>query len=183
MQTSFAVGSHYQKALKDYYDSRESSVITYEPIELEPDTRANTETNSLIKLKIKNLKRALTEHFAPILYFEFFNIHKFIKQQKYEKALKTAKTLLRKFLYNVYKSYYSVNYAVTSVDIEEFIKLMTSVEGFPFKESELIELLARCDTISLNINNLEELSNDMFKSYSTLFNKFKSYTEGEVEGL
>ena len=183
MQTSFAVGAHYQQVLKDYYESRESSVIAYEPIELDPETGTKKRTTNVIELKIDNLKRALTEHFAPILYYEFFNIHKFIKQQKYEKALKIAKSLLRKFLYNIYKSYYSVNYAVTSVDIEEFIKLITNVKGFPFSEPELTSLLAKCDDISLDKNNLEQQSKNIFNAYSSLFNKFKSYIEGETGGI
>lgn len=183
MQTSFAVGSHYQKVLKDYYESRESSVIAYEPIELELDKPPQTEATNVVKLKIGRLKQAITEHFAPILYYEFFNIHKFINQQKYEKALKIAKNLLRKFLYSVYNSYYSVNYTVTSVDINNLIKLITSVEGFPFSETELTDFLSMCDNISLEKNNLEYQSKEVFKSYSKLFNTFKSYIEGEVGSL
>ncbi|NVM16984.1 MAG: hypothetical protein HWN80_04660 [Candidatus Lokiarchaeota archaeon] len=183
MQTSFAVGPHYQKVLKDYYESRESSAIAYEPIELESDKPTQTGTTNIIKLKIVNLKRAITEHFAPILYYEFFNIHKFIDQHKYEKALKIAKKLLRKFLYNVYNSYYSVNYAITSIDIQNFIKFMTSVEGFPFLETELTDFLSMCDNISLEKNNLEHQSKEVFKSYSKLFNTIKSYIEGDLEGI
>lgn len=183
MQTSFAVGPHYQKVLKDYYESRESSVIAYEPVELESDKSTQTETTDVIKLKIVNLKRAITEHFAPILYYEFFNIHKFIDQQKYEKALKAAKILLRKFLYSVYNSYYSVNYTITSVDINNFIKFITTIEGFPFSETELTKFLSMCDNISLEKNNLEHQSKEVFKSYSKLFNTFKSYIEGEVGTL
>lgn len=178
MQTSFAVGPHYQQVLKDYYESRESSVIAYEPIELDPDTGTNKETTNVIELKIDNLKRALTEHFAPILYFDFFNIHKFIKQQKFEKALKIAKSLLRKFLYNVYKSYYSVNYAVTSTDIQNFIQFISSAERFPFSEKEMTEFLAEFDNLSLENNNLEQQSKEIFETYSELFKKFKSYIEG-----
>ena len=175
MQTSFAVGPHYQKVLKDYYESRESSVITYEPVELESDKLTQTGAINTV-----NLKRAITEHFAPILYYEFFNIHKFIDQQKYEKALKIAKILLRKFLYNIYNSYYSVNYTVTSVDINKFIKDITTVEDFPFSETELTEFLFMCENISLEKNNLEHQSNEVFKSYSKLFNTFKSYIEGDM---
>jgi hypothetical protein len=178
MQTSFAVGPHYQKVLKDYYESRESSVITYEPVELESDKLTQTGA-----INIDNLKRAITEHFAPILYYEFFNIHKFIDQQKYEKALKIAKILLRKFLYNIYNSYYSVNYTVTSVDINKFINSITTIEGFPLSETELTEFLSMCDNISLEKNNLEHQSKEVFKLYSELFNKFKSYIEGDMGGL
>ena len=183
MQTSFAVGPHYQQVLKDFYESRESSVIAYEPVELESDKETQTKATKVIEIKTVNLKRAITEHFAPILYYEFFNIHKFINQQKYEKALKIAKNLLKKFLHNTYKSYYSVNYAVTSVDISNFIKFITVVEGFPFSETELTEFLSQCNNISLEKGDLEHQSKEIFKSYSGLFNKFKTYIEGEVENF
>jgi hypothetical protein len=175
MQTSFAVGPHYQQALKDYYESRESTVISYEPVELESDNSTQPR-----KINVDNLKSAITEHFAPILYYEFFNIHKNIDQQKYEKALKIAKNLLRKFLYSAYNSYYSVNYTITSVDIKKFINSITTVEEFPFSETELTEFLSMCDRISPEKDNLEQQSKEVFKSYSILFNKFKSYIEGEV---
>jgi hypothetical protein len=175
MQTSFAVGPHYQQVLKDYYESRESSVIAYEPIELESDK--STQPG---KINVDNLKSAITEHFAPILYYEFFNIHKNIDQQKYEKALKIAKNLLRKFLYSTYNSYYSVNYTITSLDIKKFINSITTVEEFPFSETELTEFLSMCDRISPEKDNLEQQSKEVFKSYSILFNKFKSYIEGDV---
>ncbi len=183
MQTSFAVGPHYQQVLKDYYESRESSLITYEPVELESDRQTHIEATNVIKINATNLKRAITEHFAPILYFEFFNIHKYIEQKKYEKALNIAKNLLRKFLYSIYNSYYSVNYAVTSVDINNFIKFITSVEGFPFSEKELLDFISLFENITLEKNTLEQQSNDIFKSYSNLFNKFKSYIEEEVGGI
>ena len=178
MQTSFAVGPHYQKVLKDYYESRESSVITYEPVELE-----SNKSTQIATINIVNLKRAITEHFAPILYYEFFNIHKYINQQKYERALKIAKILLRKFLHSVYNSYYSVNYTVTSVDINNFINSITIIEGFPLSETGLSEFLSMCENISLDKNNLEHQSKEVFKSYSELFNKFKSYIEGDMGGL
>ena len=183
MQTSFAVGPHYQKVLKDYYESRGSSVIAYEPIDLESDKPAQTGTTNVIEIKIANLKRAITEHFAPILYYEFFSMHKFINQQKHEKALKIAKNLLKKFLHCIYKSYYSVNYAVTSGDINNFIKYITSVEDFPFSETELIEFLTLYNQISLENNNLEQQSKVIFKSYSELFNKLKLYIEGGLENF
>jgi hypothetical protein len=182
MQTSFAVGPHYQKVLKDFYESRESSVIVYEPLEIETDKPAQSETTNVIEIKTVNLKRAITEHFAPILYYEFFNMHKSIGQQKYEKTLKIAKNLLKRFLYSTYKSYYSVNYAITSADIQNFIKFITSAKGFPFSSKELTEFLSKCDNVSFEKSNLEQQSKEMFRMYSELFNKFKAYTEGELRG-
>jgi hypothetical protein len=183
MQTSFAVGPHYQQVLKDYYESRESSVIAYEPIELESSNQTQVEPRNDIKLKADKISQAFTENFASVLYYEFFNLHKYIKQEKYETALKIAKNLFKKFLHSVYKSYYSVNYAITSIDINNFIKFLTDVEEFPFSENEMLDFQSLCDNLALEKNDLEQQCKEIYKSYSELFDKFKLYIEGEVGKL
>jgi hypothetical protein len=178
MQTSFAVGPHYQQVLKDYYESRDSSVIAYEPVELESE-----ETSSQKDVNPIKLKSAFTKHFAPVLYYEFFTMHKFLNHKKYEKALKTAKILLRKYFHSVYNSYYSVNYTITSIDINNFIKLITKVGGFPFSEVELTEYLTTFANLSFDQKEIEKHSKEAFENYSTIFNKFKFYIEGAIEAI
>ncbi len=124
MQTSFAVGPHYQRVLKDYYDSRDSSIITYEPVELESEhtsslgqTHISEGTPDKEFLDPIKIRSALTKHFAPILYYEYFTMHKNMNYKKYEKVLKTARELLPKFLHSVYKEYYKVNYATKKLKI------------------------------------------------------------------
>ena len=178
MQTSFAVGPHYQKVLKDYYESRESSVITYEPVELETENSPKKE-----KINPINFKSALTKHFAPILYYEFFTMHKYINHKKFEKALKIAKNLLNKYLHSVYNSYYSVNYAITSADIKKFIMCMVEVEGFPFSEVELTHFLTTCERMSFEQEGIEKRTKEAFDTYSEIFDKFKHYIEGDLVAI
>jgi hypothetical protein len=73
-----------------------------------------------------------------------------------------------------------VNYAVTSSDIQNFITLITTAENFPFSEKQLTDLLAKFDAISIEKNNNKEQSKEIYKYYSELFNKFKSYIEGDL---
>jgi len=178
MQTSFAVGPHYQKVLKDYYESRESSVIKYEPVELESEELLTQESINPIKFK-----SALTKHFAPILYYEFFTMHKYINDKKFEKALKIAKILLKKYLHSTYNSYYSVNYAITSADINKFIKCMVGVVGFPFSEVELTHFLTICKNISFEQEGIKERTKEAFEMYSEIFDKLKDYIEGDMGAL
>jgi hypothetical protein len=178
MQTSFAVGPHYQKVLKDYYESRESSVIKYEPVELESKEPLTKESINLTKFK-----SALTKHFASILYYEFFTMHKYINHKKFEKALKIAKILLKKYLYSTYNSYYSVNYAITSADINKFIKCMAGVVGFPFSEVELTHFLTICKNISFEQEGIEERTKEAFEMYSEIFDKLKDYVEGDMGAI
>ncbi|MHA1487838.1 MAG: hypothetical protein ACTSSC_11800, partial [Promethearchaeota archaeon] len=178
MQTSFAVGTHYQRVLKDYYDSRDSSIITYEPVELESTPPPVTEALNHLKLR-----SALSKHFAPILYYEYFTMHKNLNHKKYEKVIKTARDLFPKFLHSVYKEYYSVNYVITSEDIEQFIGKLGNVEEFPFAREDIKQFLASCAKIEVNDQaEVAQTCKNIFKMYSTIFDGFRQYVEGDLGG-
>ena len=176
MQTSFAVGPHYQRVLKDYYDSRDSSIITYVPIELESAQPPVAEALNPI-----NLRSALSKNFAPILYYEYFSMHKNLNQKKYEKVIKTGRDLFPKFLHSVYKGYYSVNYAITSEDINKFIGNFGKIEGFPFTADDLKQFLTSCEKIEVSDQvNVAETCENIFEMYSTIFDGFRQYIEGDL---
>ncbi len=182
MQTSFAVGPHYQRVLKDYYDSRDSSIITYEPVELESEAALILEEapapDQLNPIKIKS---ALAKHFVHILYYEFFTMHKNMSYKKYENVLKTAKGLLPKFLHSVYKEYYSVNYAVTSEDINEFLGKFGNIQGFPFTGEDLRKYLSLINSVEVTDQvKVAETCKNIFETYSTIFDGFRQYVEGDM---
>ena len=182
MQTSFAVGPHYQKVLKDYYDSRDSSVITYEPVELESEPRFVPEEipdpEGLNPIKIRS---ALAKNFATILYYEYFTMHKNLNYKKYEKVIKTARELLPKFLHNVYKEYYNVNYAITSEDIAKFVSKFGIIEGFPFTGEDIHHFLSRVRNIEVTgETTVAETCKEAFETYSTIFDGFRQYVEGNL---
>jgi len=108
-------------------------------------------------------------------------MHQSVKNEKFEKSLKIGKNLLRKFLHATYNSYYSVNYAITSADIEKFICSITKIEKFPFSEEFLKEFLTKCEDIKFEEHDKETNNNEIFEKYSELFVKFKQYLEGEEE--
>ena len=179
LQTSFAVGPHYKEALEDYYEAQRNAVVSYEPLDVESDSSENSLQRE--RINAKNLKNAFAEHFAPIFYYEYFKMHQSVKSEKFEKSLKIGKNLLRKFLHATYNSYYSVNYAITSADIEKFIGSITKIEQFPFSEEYLKEFLIKCEETKFEEHNIETNNNEIFEKYSELFAKFKQYLEGEEE--
>ena len=185
MQTSFAVGPHYQRVLKDYYDSRDSSIITYEPVELESESALIIEEapdpELLNPIKIRS---ALAKHFAPILYYEYFTMHKNMNYKKYKKVLKTARELLPKFLHSVYKEYYSVNYAVTSEDIDKFLGKFGNIQGFPFTGDDLRQYLSLIDNVEVTEQvKVAETCETIFETYSTIFDGFRQYVEGDLGAI
>ena len=193
LQTSFAVGPHYDEALKDYYEVQSNAVLSYEPLDIESefsditditdisDNLGNSENSSQVpKINAKKLKNAFSKHFAPIFYYEHFKMHQSIKGENFEKSLKIGKNLLRKFIRATYNSYYSVNYAITKVDIEKFVGSITKVEGFPLSGEELINFLATCENLSFEKEGVEKRSRETFENYSILFDRFKRYVEGDT---
>ena len=184
LQTSFAVGPHYDEALKDYYEAQREASILYEPLDMESDNSDNSESSlQAEKINAKNLKNAFAKHFAPIFYYEYFKMYQSIKNENFEKSLKISKNLLRKFLHATYNSYYSVNYAILSADINRFIMAIMHVEDFPFSNKELREFLIICEKLSLDKEGVEKRSKATFEKYSKIFNKFKLYIEGDLGAI
>lgn len=192
LQTSFAVGPHYDEALKDYYEVQSKAVLSYEPLNIESDIldisdisdntskSDNSESSFQVpKINAKKLKNAFAKHFAPIFYYEHFKMHQSIKGENFEKSLKIGKNLLRKFIRATYNSYYSVNYAITNADIEKFVGSITKVEGFPFSEDELTNFLTTCENTSFEKDGIEKRSKKTFEMYSLILERFKRYLEGD----
>jgi len=108
-------------------------------------------------------------------------MHKNLNHKKYEKVIKTGRDLFPKFLHSVYKEYYSVNYAITSEDINKFIKNFGKVEGFPFTADDLKHFLTSCEKIEVrNQTNIAETCKNAFEMYSTIFDGFRQYIEGDL---
>jgi hypothetical protein len=187
LQTSYAVGPHYDEALQDFYEAQKNAVISYEPLDVESNSFNESDNFESApqaqKINQKSLKNAFTEYFAPILYYEHFKMHQSIKNKKFENSLKIGKSLLRRFLHATYNSYYSVNYSITRADINRFIESISKVEGFPFSDKELTDFLATCENVSFEPESVEKRSREIFEQYSTIFDKFKRYIEGDTEAI
>jgi len=179
IQTSFAVGRHYDEALKDFWESQRSAAVSYEPLDIDSDSIENSSQRE--RINVKSLKNVFAEHFAPIFYYGYFKMHQSIKSEEFGKSLKIGKNLLKRFLHATYNSYYSVNYAITSVDIAKFIGSITKIEKFPFSEEYLKEFLIMCEETKFEEHNMETNSNEIFEMYSEIFAKFKQYLEEEEE--
>jgi len=165
-------------------DSRDSSITTYEPVELESEQASfPEETPDPEVLDPIKIRSALTKHFAPILYYEYFTIHKNFTYKKYEKVLKTARELLPKFLRSVYREYYSVN-AITSEDIDKFVGKFGNIEGFSFTGDQLRQFLSSVERIEVtDQTTVAETCQKAFETYSTIFDAFRQYVEGDLEAI
>ncbi|MHA1509865.1 MAG: hypothetical protein ACTSO6_14315, partial [Promethearchaeota archaeon] len=107
-----------------------------------------------------------------------------LNHKKYERVLKTTRDLFPKFLHSVYKEYYSVNYAITSEDIDRFIEKFVKVEGFPFTADDLKQFLNSCEKIEVSDEaKVAEDCRNAFEMYSTIFDGFRQFIEGDLGGI
>ena len=111
-------------------------------------------------------------------------MHRHLKYKKYEKVLKTARELLPKFLRSVYREYYSVNYAITSEDIDKFVGKFGSIEGFSFTGDRLRQFLSSVARIEVaDQTTVAETCQKAFDTYSVIFDGFRQYVEGDYEAI
>jgi len=184
MRTSFAVGPKYKKALKDYYESQDSSMIKYEPVDLESEPtidiiEGQSDPEGLDPVKIKS---ALAKHFVDIFYYEYFIMHKNMMYKKYEKMLKAARNLFPNYLHQVYQEYYGTDYTITSEDVSKFIDKIGNFEEFPFTGEDLRQFLISIKNFEVNESeNVAEVCKRCFDAYTPIFNGFKQFIEGSCE--
>jgi hypothetical protein len=164
-------------------DFPDSSIVNYETVELESEqasyTKEAPDPEVLEPIKIRN---ALTKHFSPIFYYEYFTMHRHLKYKEYEKALKTARELLPKFLHSVYKEYYRVDYAITSENIDKFVGKFDDVEDFPFTSYDLRQFFVQIENIEVSEQaSTAELCKSAYELYSTIFDGFRQYMGGNAK--
>jgi len=193
LQTSFAVGPHYDEALKDLYEAQREASISYEPLDIESHNSDNSynshnsnnsESSSQVQeINAKKLKNAFAKHFTKILYYEHFKMYQSIESEEFEKSLRIGKNLLKKFLLATFNSYYSVNNAITSTSFNKFIESISNVEGFPFSCEQLTDFLTNYENISFEREGVEKRSKETFKKYTLIFSRFKQYIEVDTGAI
>ncbi len=90
------------------------------------------------------------------LYFDMFQIYKYINKDEVQLAVKIEKDFVKKFLINLYKEIYHVNYIITDNDLENFILYLCDHKMLPFTRDELKSYLKR--TLGLDLSNQDDLS-------------------------
>ncbi len=176
VRTSFSVGSHYDKALDDEFDTKQSYEI--ESLDFEssiPQNLSREEGQSRAYIiRRKSLKKALAREFSNFL-FELFNIYEFINREEYKNALKVEHNLVRRFLIEVYKQYFNANYLITTKDLTEFIEHLVTDANIPFTTKELIEYVERYQVVDFEHSDLESLANEVYEFISVFFDKIQLF--------
>jgi hypothetical protein len=182
VRTSYSVGSHYDKALDDEFETKQPYAI--ETLDLEaaipqigPQETEHTRTYIIRK---KNLKKALAREFSNFLY-ELFTVYEFINIQEYKNALKVEHNLVRRFLIEVYKHYFNANYLITTKDLTEFVDHLVDDAQIPFNKEELLDFMDRYQIIDFDHSDLASLANEVYEFISIFFDKIQLYMYKDKE--
>jgi hypothetical protein len=158
LRTSYAVGPHYDKALNDYFNTKNDVII--EKID---DSGSSKEDITSLFSPNTRMEANKSEEFNNLLakemsdlYFDMFQIYKYINKDEVQLAVKIEKDFVKKFLINLYKKIYHVNYIITDNDLENFILYLCDHKMLPFTRDELKSYLKR--TLGLDLSNQDDLS-------------------------
>lgn len=181
IRTSYSVGPHYDKALNDYFNTKNNVVIDILDNESgrKKDITSLFSSNSSIEVNNNDeFKNILAKELSE-LYFDMFQIYKNLNKGELELAVKIERDFVKKFLINLYQEIYHVNYVITNNDLERFIHYLSNNKMLPFTKDELQSFLNQ--TTALDLSNPEDFSHatDIYTLLSTqFFDRIQKYITG-----
>jgi hypothetical protein len=96
----------------------------------------------------------------------------YLEDHHYQKVVEITKSLFAKFIAEMYKSYYSQDYAPSRNELLMFLKEVSKMEKFPLSYLKLSTFLECCDTLTTEIVEKTDVL-QIYKRYSDLFNQLR----------
>lgn len=185
LRTSYSVGNQYDRALDDYFKTKNMADSDIEIEVLEKETYKSEELPAIFQtlprkyiIQKEKLEDAFAREFSELNY-DIFKIYNFIKEGEPKKALKIEHGLIRKYLVDVYKQYNNVDKVLSRVEVERFLTSLGATEGFPFSEEELRKYIDKYETISFNDQKADVIAEVMYKNIYSFFNGIQNYLFNE----
>jgi len=185
LRTSYSVGDHYERALDDYFASKnrlgtdvDIDVIEHESSAVPDLTQVFDPRPRRYVVQEGHLKKALSREFGD-LFSEMFEIYYAITHSNFKKALKIEHGVIRKFLINVYRHFNNVNSVITQNNLDKFLKYIGLVEGFPLTYEELVDFIERYKVIKYTDATKKELSEEIYNFQNSFFAKINSFLNGD----
>jgi hypothetical protein len=182
VRTSYSVGSHYNKALADEFETKQSYAIEtldFDPAIPQIHSKEQGQTRAYI-IRKNSLKKALAREFSNFL-FELFTVYEFITHKNYKNALKVEHNLVRRFLIEVYKHYFNANYLVTTKDLTEFIEHLVRDAHIPFTKEELVDYMEQYKIVDFDHSNVQSLAHEIYEYIAIFFDKVQLYMYKDEE--
>jgi len=176
-RTCLTIGPAYEQAIKEDFSTKKNipphiaiDVITKETPGvtrfLQPKLSSQTE---------RQLKDVLAHNFDGKMVRALFKIEYSIQNKEYPTSLKMLKAFVPNYIEKCCTQYYRSEEEITKNQIVEFIKLISDLQGFPFRNDELMNLFEDCEQIEVESDNIEELSHEMYSSVYKWYIKLKKF--------
>ncbi len=179
IRTSYSVGEKYENALDDYYQTKKDSLtdVSIDIIEKNSDKNLNIESvfenkKNQIAPEKKKYNEILAKKISD-LYFDLYQIHKYINKNEFESALKIEKNFVRRFLTNLYKELFHVNYIITDKDLESFSEYLSKNQVLPYSKEQIQNYLSKCDSLDMKTDNMDLHVKENYKLLSDFFNQIQ----------
>jgi hypothetical protein len=192
VRTSYYVGPQFDKALEDFIKVKKQIPLEMEVLQQESDATIESiigvsqpskdlELQNNLKQMIKpaldqrKLKEVMARVIGDTLFFDLFEIFRAMSHKDYRTGLEIVKQYLDHFIFQVYNSYYKVDYIITNEDLDHFVVDMTHTKGFPYNYNQFNELIELCRGISFSEDNLEQTIENVYKQLKALHSSIKDY--------
>ena len=178
IRASYSIGKKYENALNDYYQIKKNSLTDVSINVIEKNSEKNMdlgffkEKPNISEDEIDNFKEILAKKISD-LYFDLFQIHKYINKNEFELALKIEKDFVKKFLINLYKEFYHVNYIITEKDLEVFSEYLSKNKYFPYSKAQIHNILSQCSSLDEEHEDMDLQVKENYKLLSEFFNQIQ----------
>jgi hypothetical protein len=171
MRTSYQVGSKYQKAVDDYFQSKKDSAadITPEIVELETERGSKTEKNigNEVQGSTTDLScvRDVIEAQRINFIFEIFQMSKFQRKNEFESTLKHGRNLIITYLNKIYSNYLANggNDDDKTSDLPSFINYLVKNRLVLFTEEEIEKYLEKSEKLFYSKSNSERSATELIE--------------------
>ncbi|MFX1494359.1 MAG: hypothetical protein ACFFBZ_08780 [Promethearchaeota archaeon] len=176
-RTCLIVGPAYEQVIKEDFNTKKNIPphITVEVITqqtpgvtrfLQPILSSQTE---------QQLKDILAHNFDGKMVRALFKIEYRIQNKEYPASLKMLHKFVPSYIKKCCTQYYHSEEVITKNQIIEFIKLLSDLQGFPFRNNELKNLFERCEQIEVGTENIEQLSHEIYNLVFKWYIKLKKF--------
>ncbi|MFX1276033.1 MAG: hypothetical protein ACFFBP_18155 [Promethearchaeota archaeon] len=182
IRTSYSVGLQYERALKDYYDSKRNNFDDLYPkiVSKETEIELDKSEKSTGKINEENRFIELLGNEMRILFDKIFRIYRYLKAEQYINAQEMERELLPKFFNRIYMVYNKSDELPSKEEFDIFLSQITSFEGFPINDGLLKELIKECKIVEFADGDIERNVSRLYKKLNDLVYLLSVYVSNNM---
>lgn len=171
IRTSYQVGSKYQKALEDYFQTKKDSLTDITPEIIELETAYEPKVERIIGNEVQgsttdtNRVRDMIKAQRINFIFEIFQMSKFQRKNEFENTLKHGRNLIITYLNKIYSNYLGNggNDDDKTSDLPSFINYLVKNRVVLFTEEEIEKYLEKSEKLFYSKSNSESSATELME--------------------